>query len=137
MIKCGWQNRIFMSPTFWHFPIKCFKLEQFQILNLNQSGNADFNKFEELRNVDRIQISKNSFWGKKSSFQCEFSKTIKRCSNTHSSSHFETMLPFSFTISIWYCSRFKHLIGICQNVSNINILFCYPHFIKFLLNAEI
>ena len=40
MIKCGWQNRIFMSPTFWQIPIKCFKLEQFQKLILNQSGNV-------------------------------------------------------------------------------------------------
>ena len=40
MIKYGWQNRIFMSPTFWQIPIKCFKLEQFQKLILNQSGNV-------------------------------------------------------------------------------------------------
>ena len=96
---------------------------------------TDFEKFEELRNVNPIKISINSFLGKKISFQCEFSKTINRCSNTHSSSHFETTLPLLFTISIWDCSRFKHFMGICQNVGDINILFC--HFIKFLLNAEI
>ena len=29
-----------MLPTFWQIPIKCFKLEQFQKLILNQSGNV-------------------------------------------------------------------------------------------------
>ena len=45
-----------------------------------------------LRNGNPIKISINSFLGEKISFQCEFSKTINRCSNTHSSSHFKTTL---------------------------------------------
>ena len=45
-----------------------------------------------MRNVNPIKISINSCLGEKISFQCEFSKTINRCSNTHSSSHFKTTL---------------------------------------------
>ena len=66
----------------------------------------------------------------------EINEKVKILEISKSSQHFETTLPLWFRISFWNCSSLKHFIGICQNVGNINILFCYPHFIQFLLNAE-
>ena len=64
-----------------------------------------------MRNVNPIKISINSFLGEKISFQCEFSKTINRCSNTHSLSHFKTTLLLcrSDSGSVLYCTGLTNM----------------------------
>ena len=59
--RCVWAfYRIFMSPTFWQIPKKCFKLKQFQILILNQSGNVVSKWLDEYIFEHRLMVFENS-----------------------------------------------------------------------------